>query len=698
MTARSLQLLDLISVNDQQFEIPVFQRDYSWRPDKECARFWDDVVEAGSDDRKSPHFLGTIVRISSNDTGDRPRRWSIIDGQQRLTTLVLLLLAMRDHIRDTETGSIAAEQLEHNYLTNFGFRGNDRYRLRLRGRDDEVLRCLFGKRTPPRDRSRAIESSYRYFLKQIVAFDNNAHILRGVRQLGIVEVELGKDDEPQPIFESLNATGLALGKSDLIRNFILMGVREPKQTELYETYWRVIEDLFRGHDQVFDNFARDYLDLQSRNLVQTRNRDVYPQFRRFWRREVQSKEESPALDDVVRHARHYAAFQLGTDAPDSRADRFRRIRQLRSAPAIAVMRLLEAKGTTDDTDDCIPQALDLVESFVLRRAICGWPTRAYDKVFAHLASRIGTEDPLMDLKVGFAMKHQGYEFPSDQDFGQALREHDIYRRRACKFLLDRLENHDNRHPSDTAKFTIEHILPQSRELSRAWTDMLGSGWREIQDTWLHRLGNLTLTAYNAEFSDRSFETKKTMKGGFQESALRLNRFVNAQKSWTATEIEKRTDELAERALGIWPALEVEPGRLERVRFREQKERTKGRGISDIQMEPEVRDTLLHIQSAVMSLGAGVEAISEEHSISFHRDGRFFLEVVPKKRFLAALVRLDIEAAKAQAPADWHWVQSRVNKAQYGDRGEAKFRLAAKAEDETRETALRLIRRAYSATK
>lgn len=699
MTARSLRLIELISVNGQQFEIPVFQRDYSWRPDEECKRFWDDVVDAGAEHRKSPHFLGTIVRVSTNTPDDTPRRWSIVDGQQRLTTLILLLLAMRDHIRVTEADGLAADQLEHDQLTNYGLRGNDKYRLRLRGRDQEVLRCLFEGTAPERDRSRAIKASYDYFLRQVGKLDNNAHVLRGVRQLGIVEVELGKEDEAQPIFESLNATGLELNKSDLIRNFILMGVREPQQTDLYERHWRVIEDLFRDHDQVFDHFARDYLDLRNQNLLQTRSRDVYPQFQRFWRQEVTDKGESQALVEVVHHARHYAAFQLGLDAPAARADRFQRIRRLRSAPAITVMRLLEASGAINDDDDGdLMESLDLIESFLLRRAICGWPTRAYDKVFAYLASRIGTDDPLMDLKIGFAMAHQGYEFPSDQDFGQALREHEIYRRRARKFLLDRLENADNRHPSDTTKFTIEHILPQNRVLSRAWTDMLGSGWREVQDTWLHRLGNLTLTAYNSEFSDRSFQQKKTMKGGFQESALRLNNFVNTQESWTEAQIETRTNALAEQALRIWPALDVEPALLERARFRERQKSAEGRTVADIPMEPEVRDAFSHIRNTVMAFGDGVETISEEHSISFHRDSRFFLEVVPQKRFLAALVRLDIEAAKAQVPARWRWVESRVNKARYGDQSEAKFRLSAKADDRTLETALRLIRGAYSETK
>ena len=211
------------------------------------------------------------------------------------------------------------------------------------------------------------------------------------------------------------------------------------------------------------------------------------------------------------------------------------------------------------------EALALLESYVFRRAICGLQTRGYWSVFATLAHRIDKERPLESLKIYLARQSDNYRFPHDQEFQVQLEKQDIYRKRVCRILLERLENHNTKERSDTSEYSIEHIMPQNERLPEGWREMLGPNWKTIQEEWLHRLGNLTLTAYNSEISDRPFETKKTIGGGFADSAVRLNKFVREQSVWTVAEITQRGVDLSKRGLEIWPKLEVSSALLEKAK-------------------------------------------------------------------------------------------------------------------------------------
>ena len=375
-----------------------------------------------------------------------------------------------------------------------------------------------------------------------------------------------------------------LSQSDLIRNFILMRLPEAEQTRLYETYWSKIEGLFRGSENAFDAFVRDYLALRSRATKQQKADEIYFAFRREFRSVGTMPERlDELLDDLLRFARYHAAFSLGAAAPESMREPLARLRRQLDVPAILVMRLFECQdvhGTLEPR--AFVDAIGLIESYVFRRAICGEQTRGYWQVFANLAYQIEPDRPLESLAVGLARQHDTYRFPDDTEFHQALTERDIYGKRLCFELLDRLENEASKERTDTRTYSIEHIMPQNETLSAEWREMLGSDWAGIKSQWLHRLGNLTLTGYNSKYSDRPFAEKKTISGGFEESSIRLNKYVRQQAQWTPVQMEARGELLARQALGIWPRLEVDAALVQAAELEDMRQRAKRRDVGKAQ--------------------------------------------------------------------------------------------------------------------
>ena len=418
-------------------------------------------------------------------------------------------------------------------------------------------------------------------------------IYEGINRLEVVDVHLQAHDDPQSIFESLNSTGIDLSPSDLIRNFILMRLPEAEQTRLYEQIWYKIEVLFQGHEKKFDNFARDYVALKTQAAKQGRADAIYHGFRHSFASLCEAAGGLEyALIEIRRYAEYYAAFSLGRGNPDRKLlTPLRHLRRLVDVPAILVMRLFDChdRVKTLPTDEFV-EVLALLDSYVFRRAICGLQTRGYWSVFAALAHRIDEERPLESLKVWLARQPDNYRFPHDQEFKVQLETQDIYRnrKRACRVLLERLENYNTREPTDTSKYSIEHVMPQSERLPKTWREMLGPDCKAIQEKWLHRLGNLTLTAYNSEYSNQSFEKKKTIEGGFANSAVRLNKFVREQAVWTAAEMRKRSEELSKRGLKIWPRLEVSAALLEKAKQAELLMRAEMGSVETVRMDEQAR--------------------------------------------------------------------------------------------------------------
>ncbi len=630
-----------------QFVIPVFQRDYSWT-EENCKQLWNDLMRVGGAADSRVHFVGSVVYIPSGDSAAGFTRWLLIDGQQRLTTVTLLLLALRDHLLETnwqgeKEDDPTPKRIDAYFLKNIQEEGARQQKLVLRRNDQRVLRALLERAPIAADDDSRVLENYQFFREKVASADPSI-IYRGVDRLIIVDVALDRgSDDPQMIFESLNSTGLDLSQADLIRNFILMRMSEKEQTRLYESYWRNIEDSFRSAARTFDLFARDYMGLGKQSAKLARADSVYYEFRDFFRDREQAIGADALLDDMQRHARHYAAFAGTAPIAGRLGLALKRLNQLAEVAAILVMRLFHCheRAQTLSERDFI-SSLEMLESYIFRRAVCGLQTRGYNQVFVSLAQRIRESDPLDSLKQGLVALSESYRFPSDEEFLAELTRRDVYSMRNCHYMLDRIENYDTKEPTDTSAYTIEHVLPQNERLNRQWKEMLGPQFKDIQATWVHRLGNLTLTGYNSTYSDRPFEEKKSIKGGFNESAVRLNKYIRDQERWTAAEIESRGKLLADIAAKAWPPLRVSAEELKQVR-RAYLQREAGQmQLAQIAMESQVKQLFDALRPHLLALAPDIIEVPRSSSISYYaHDGDYFVEAIPRRRRLTLLLNLSL---------------------------------------------------------
>ena len=627
-----------------QFIVPVFQRDYSWT-EVECKQLWLDILQIGAETTSREHFIGSIVYISTADMRAAFTRWLLIDGQQRVTTLTLLLAALRAHIIETgwsgtEDGP-TARRVEAYFLKNVEEEGPRRPKLVLRRHDQTTLQAILDGNELPQNLSNRVRDNYEWFRARLTEEDPEL-VYRGIERLVVVDVTLDRDkDDPQLIFESLNSTGMDLSQSDLIRNFILMRLPVAEQTHLYETYWSKIEGLFRGFERIFDTFVRDYLALRSRATKQEKADEIYFAFRRaFGSIGTEPERLDELLKDLLRFSRYHAAFSLGAPADELLREPLARLRRLVDVPAILIMRLFECYDVHRTLEvETFAGAIKLIESYVFRRTICREQTRGYWRVFANLAYQIDPNRPIESLAVGLARTGDTYRFPDDSEFRQALTDRDIYGKRVCFVLLDRLENDDAKEPTDTSNYSIEHIMPQNEKLPAEWREMLGPDWANIQRQWIHRLGNLTLTGYNSKYSDRPFSEKKTISGGFAESSVRLNKFVREQAQWTPGQMKARGELLAQRALAIWPQLEVDAVLVRAAELEDMRQRAKRRDVGKVQMTRKARALFEQLRAVVLDLESDIIEIAESRSVSYHAPD-FFLEVLPRKFSINLLLALD----------------------------------------------------------
>jgi predicted transport protein len=433
-----------------------------------------------------------------------------------------------------------------------------------------------------------------------------------------------------------------LTQADLIRNFILMRQDEQMQTKLYHDYWQPIEQAFGPrYRSDFDKFVRDYLTLQLEPSKQIRADQIYQHFRTYFYRVNENNSIDNILENLNRFGNYYVAFSLGQEKNKKLREAFYRLRSLIEVAAPVVLKLYDcySRAQTLQINE-FREAIEILESYVFRRSVCGMQTRNLGQIFATLAYRIKESDPLMSLKVALYRQGKKRRFPTDVEFREALETRDIYDMRNCFYLLDRLEN-DSKEKIDTSDFSVEHVLPQNKELNAAWKAMLGPDWKSIQETWLHRLGNITLTGYNSKYSDKSFSDKKTIKDGFDDSPLRLNKFIREQEVWTAKQIEKRGKNLATKAIGIWQALSVDIEAVQEAELEERKAQAANYSLDMLEFTKESKALFEKLRPQILELGEDVIELCGPKSITY-RVYDFFLEIIPRKRRLTLVLNLDYE--------------------------------------------------------
>lgn len=538
----------------KQFIIPIYQRKYSWTINQ-CRQLWNDIVRAAEDEEVKGHFVGSIVYIERGlyQISSVPQLL-VIDGQQRMTTLTLFLLALGKAIEESgQTWDITKKKIMNYYLVNNEEDGDLYHKLILTKSDKGTLINLVLDKKLPEEYSVRVMENFNFFLESIKNSGIDLNKLnKGISKLIVVDISLDRDhDNPQLIFESLNSTGLDLSQADLIRNFVLMRLEPKEQTDLYTEYWYPMERSFGNLNDsaIFDRFMRDYLTVKTGKIPNIQ--DVYSVFKDYvYQQDGQSVHEIVA--DIYRFSKYfvYLAFQTEKDKGINQV--LEDINTLKVD--VSYPFLLEIYD--DYVQESLPKEdfisiLKLVEAYVFRRAICGVPTNSLNKTFATISKEIDKSNYLESTIVAFLNKDSHRRFPKNEEFINELTVKDVYNFRTRNYLLRKLENFNRKEIVDIESYTIEHIMPQNPNLSVEWRQDLGTDWEEIQNTYLHTLGNLTLTRYNSELSDKPFTVKRDMDGGFADSPLRLNRGLGKLSVWNKDEITKRARSLADQAVKVW---------------------------------------------------------------------------------------------------------------------------------------------------
>ena len=562
MKATEAKFLDFLK-KSPQFIIPIYQRAYSWG-DRECRQLWEDIIRTGQKEDVTAHFVGSIVYVEKglySVTSQTPLL--VIDGQQRLTTVSLLLEALARSLGDEEPlEGFSARKLRNYYLLNEYEAEEKRYKLLLSQTDKTTLIAFVDQAPLPKEQSIRISHNFELFEELIQKQNGQLEALcKGIAKLVIVDISLDREqDNPQLIFESLNSTGLELSQADLIRNYVLMGLEPKLQTKLYEQYWRPMELDFgqEGYASHFDTFMRHYLTVRTGDIPNVRK--VYEAFKKYSRK-IKSVEELVA--DIRTFARYYCAMALGSEEDSQLKTVFHDIRELKVEVAFPLLLELYHDYSEGNLDKAaFLKAARLVESYVFRRAICGIPTNSMNKTFATFSKSLKKDRYLESIEAHFLLLPSYRRFPRNEEFLRDVKTRDLYNFRSRSYWLRRLENHDRKERVAVDEYTIEHILPQNEKLSADWQSNLGDKWQQVQKEYLHTLGNLTLTGYNPELSDRSFIEKRDMKGGFADSPLRINQGLAQLEKWDESCINKRAGKLASQMATVWKAPELDPAILE----------------------------------------------------------------------------------------------------------------------------------------
>ena len=554
MDAGKQNLLNFLGQN-QQLSIPIYQRKYSWT-DKECKQLLEDVLRVGDAPDEENHFIGSIVYMNPKGHIAGPiSKLLLIDGQQRITTISLLLSALYEYLIENPDDTI--EDLMNYYLINDKEKGELRYKLILSDEDKDTLIKIINNLTLDekipfeKEDSIRVYENYEYFKKNINE-ENVKLIHQGLSKLLIIFVALEHNiDNPQLIFESLNSTGLELSQADLIRNYILMGLDPEEQENLYKTYWYKIEKLFENENaSVFDKFIRDYLTVKTDNVPTFRN--IYSDFKKYSRK---FEDIETLVKDVFKFANYFKSIAFGKEEDfilKNSLDSLNSMGYDVTYPFLLSMYAEYDNGNLSSQD--FIEIIKYTESYLFRRLICSIPTPSLNKTFAKMYNDLDKENFLESYKAMLLLKENYQRMPTNTEFRTNFLVKDIYNIRGSTkdYLFDKFENWESKEKTQIQYYTIEHIMPQNPNLSQEWIDALGPEYEEIQKKYLHTIGNLTLTGYNSEMSDKSFQEKRDMPGGFKQSAIRLNIPLQILDNWNEEEILNRSKNLIKQAYKIWP--------------------------------------------------------------------------------------------------------------------------------------------------
>lgn len=632
-----------------QYIIPVYQRKYSWQANVQCARLWKDIVEMEKK-KKKHHFVGSIVSIAEKKSVMGVQKQLIIDGQQRMTTLSILMVALRDYLKEQGAGDEVDENITNMVLKNPSRKGEDAYKMLLTDTDRDIMIKLVDGIKIKEDEESLIYTNYLYF-KQKVAEGTLTpdEVYESISKLDIVGIILDKDqgDEPQLIFESLNSTGMALSKSDLIRNFILMGLDNDAQKGIYNNYWKPFEECFpqqvQGDEDRMDKFFRDYLTVKLGRNVKFDS--IYEEFKDYAGNSELSTSQELAEDVMIFGDLYTNITADKKTLPASHqllAPIFEEIRSLRMEVAypflIKVYRDF-VEGVIDVNETA--EIMRLTIAYVVRRAICEIPTNSMNKTFATMKNGIQADDYLNSVKAAFFYADTYKRFPNDEEFKAALCERNMYTIRISKYFYVKLENEGNKEPIPYVGYTTEHILPQNKNMRDEWKAALGENYAEIQAKYINTLGNLTLTRYNSEMGDKPFAEKLEV---YKESAMHtLNKYVVQQTTWNEQTIVERAKLLSACACEVWRAPVLDAETEEKYRPKEEPETEKNAYDLDHYNFSDGHTKILYLKlhEAIMELEPKAKVEYKKLYIAYKLKTNF-VDIVVQKSRLRLTVNLDFD--------------------------------------------------------
>ena len=561
MDVKAKSILQFLN-ESPQFTIPIFQRIYSWDTGH-CEQLWEDIMDVGGNDGDRVHLVGSVIYILEGGYSQSPL--SVIDGQQRLTTVLLILEALARKLSQLSDATnpidgVSERTIKDRYLLSTK---DKKCKLILTQTDKATLAALLERVPLPTECSNRVLDNFNFFVRCLDESSKDLNLIwQGLGKLMIIEVGLKRElNDPQRIFESMNHKGKELSQADLIRNFVLMDLVPERQTRLHEGYWRPMEVEF-GEELTsrFDRFMRDYLTIKNEGVIPNIG-DVYEEFKTYRRKTAKKMNVDTLVQGVRKFAGYYCAIALeGKESDPVLAPAFTDFRELKAKVAYPLLLRLyndykNEERLLDSYD--FAQIVQLIVSYIFRRAVCKIPTNTLNKTFATFGKEIDNNRYLESVKDYFLSLESNRRFPNDEEFRDALKDRDLYhfQPQNRKYWLLRLENHDRLERISPDEYSIEHIMPQDENLHIEWRNALGNNWKEAHQTWLHRLGNLTLTPtrYNSKYGNHPFAKKRDMEWGYHASPLRLNEGLRQAKKWDVEEIQRRGEYLANLATEVWKA-------------------------------------------------------------------------------------------------------------------------------------------------
>jgi len=567
MKANETKVDKFLATNETTFAIPVYQRNYDWAL-FQCKQLLHDIIETGKNDKTNAHFIGSIVYVHDDVyTASGLTELTIIDGQQRLTTITLIYIALYRLAKELDN-QMLVNRIQKTYLINEFAPEEEKLKLKPTENNKEALRHILNSTGGEEFKgySKIIEN-FDYFRSAINA-ENFEVIQRGLSKLIFVDIALDRQkDNPQRIFESLNSTGLELSQADLIRNYILMGLSRTNQDRIYKSYWEVIEK--NAKDETLNKtrvseFIRDYLTLKNKEIPN--KGDVYTKFKEKYPTSTIDELEL-VLTELKSLVKYYNKLTNPKNEPDKLIrTQLEYINRLEINVAFPFL----MKVYEDYSNDIIEKAtfisvLSTVQSFTFRRFILGLPTNALNKIFMGLYDKVEPNNYLFSIQKSLLQRSGVQRFPRNTETINALKEKDVYniKPKNRTYLLERLENFQNNEPvaiEGNSDITIEHIFPQNPDPK--WKIELGADeYNLIKENYLNTVGNLTLSGNNGKLSNKPFLDKKVMnvdgkEQGYTFSRLWLNRDLKEKAKWDKVEIEERANTISERFIKVWEIPEI----------------------------------------------------------------------------------------------------------------------------------------------